>query len=620
MLEALYDYAINKSLVFKPGFQRRNIKYYISFSSDGNFISLDLVEDNAEKPICPDIGSLANSPSKCNIIAEKAEVILNLPKQQDGTLVYNREAKHQFYMDKMKEASEYDPMFKTAVLGLEKDMDKIQKAFANISKAQGNDILSIKVDGKPLESSTGYLEWWENFNNSLNTSDEDRVRCFITGKITESEKTVPPFQGLAAVGGNPTGVKFICFDKKEYQSYGFDQSANAAVSKEAITAVNAAITKLLKEAPPPLAETKYIHWFSEQTENDVMKTLNFGSFGSDVADTEKDASEQIEEDEEKVRKMFTALMNRTLPDMPQNRYYMMSFSGVTGRAMIRNYDEGTYDELCGNLRKWFEDIAIFVPNHGYKYLNLKDIYSRLKKLKKNAESDSKKSKDENDDKEISGLSTNIIYSAMHNTPLPDTVAARVLAYIRSDLLSSQEDDENKAKKPKKSKKQAVLKEPKKANEQRSPDRIACQILKAWLNRKYRKQNKEEFLIMDKLNSQSPSAAYQAGRLMAEYAAIQTDALGDVNAGVVERYYTAACASPALVMGKLSTMSQYHLSKLKGEQRGLYEIHSKALEEISCMIGSGFPNRFTLEQQSEFALGYYFQCAEIRARKTKKTEE
>ena len=74
------------------------------------------------------------------------------------------------------------------------------------------------------------------------------------------------------------------------------------------------------------------------------------------------------------------------------------------------------------------------------------------------------------------------------------------------------------------------------------------------------------------------------------------------------------------MGKLSTMSQYHLSKLKGEQRWLYEIHSKALEEISCMIGSGFPNRFTLEQQSEFALGYYFQCAEIRARKTKKTEE
>jgi CRISPR-associated protein Csd1 len=49
--------------------------------------------------------------------------------------------------------------------------------------------------------------------------------------------------------------------------------------------------------------------------------------------------------------------------------------------------------------------------------------------------------------------------------------------------------------------------------------------------------------------------------MAVYALIQNAALGDVGAGVVERYYTSACSSPALVMGKLATMSQYHLSKL-----------------------------------------------------------
>ncbi|MGN1416055.1 MAG: type I-C CRISPR-associated protein Cas8c/Csd1 [Oscillospiraceae bacterium] len=142
------------------------------------------------------------------------------------------------------------------------------------------------------------------------------------------------------------------------------------------------------------------------------------------------------------------------------------------------------------------------------------------------------------------------------------------------------------------------------NTLKPPDRTACQILKAWLNRRYKNQNKEEFLIMDRLDPQRPSAAYQAGRLIAEYAAIQTDALGDVNAGIVERYYTSACASPAPVIGKLSTMSQYHLSKLKGEKKWLYDIHSQALEEISCKIGEALPKRFSLEQQLEFALGYY----------------
>ena len=124
--------------------------------------------------------------------------------------------------------------------------------------------------------------------------------------------------------------------------------------------------------------------------------------------------------------------------------------------------------------------------------------------------------------------------------------------------------------------------------------------------------------MEKLNKESPSVAYQTGRLMAVYAAIQSAAIGDVGAGVVERYYTSACTSPALVMGKLATMSQYHLSKLKGEQQGLYVFFSKQLEEISRKIGVSLPKAFSLNEQSEFALGYYFQRAERST--SKKMEE
>ncbi len=410
----------------------------------------------------------------------------------------------------LMQASEYDLLFKAAVNGFEKNLEGIKEEFSKLSKAKGSDVLSISVDGKPLESSSGYLEWWEIFRNSFDTTkgSGQKVRCFITGNLTEPVKTVPPVQGLVAVGGHTKGDSFICFDKDAYQSYGFEQAANAAVSEEAVTAVNAALTKLLKDSPPPLAGAKNIHWFSEQTENDVTEMPDFGF---DISDNEADSSEQPEEDEQRVRKMFTALMNNSLPDMPKN----------------------------GKLAE------------------------RIKN-------------------ELSGISSQIVFAVMHNTPLPDSVAARALAYIRSNILSD-------------------------SNEEGSPDKTACQILKAWLNRRYRKQNKEEFIIMDKLNSQSPSAAYQTGRLIAEYAALQTDALGDVNAGIVERYYTSACASPAPVMGKLSTMSQYHLSKLKSDKKWLYDIHCQAIEEISCKIGEAIPKRFSLEQQSEFALGYYFQC-------------
>ena len=586
MLEALYKYAQDNKLVSRPGFKAKKIKYHICFSSNGDFLGFSIVEDDAEPPMCPDIGSLANGTTKSNIIAEKAEVILNLPDKNGEC---KRTLKQKFYIDSMTEAGESDDRFLVAVNGLNEHMEEIRKSYSEIKKAKPADFISVKVDNFPLEKSTDYFIWWEEFRKRFDTKKKsDNVRCFITGELTEPIKTVPPVQGLISVGGHTKGDSFICFDKDAYKSYGFEQAANAAVSEEAIAAVNSALSKLLKEAPPSVAGAKYVHWFSEKTEYDVFKMFDFG-FNESVI--ENDSSEQISEDEHRVREMFSFMKKRSLPHMPQNRYYMMALSGVNGRVMIRSYDEGTYNELCSNIRAWYEDLAIDEPRYGKRYFKLFYTYSRLLKY-----STDNKKLSERIEKELSGLAPKIMYAIMHNTVLPDTVAAKALAYIRSDMYGGNEE-----------RKTAPI-----------PDIAACQILKAWLNRKYRKEKKEELIIMEKLNKESPSAAYQTGRLMAVYAAIQAAALGDVGAGVVERYYTSACTSPALVMGKLATMAQYHLSKLKGEQQGLYVFFSRQLEEISCKIGTSLPKTFSLNEQSEFALGYYFQRAERSA--SKKMEE
>ena len=592
MLEALYKYAIEHDLTAKPGFKYKNVKYYISFSANGEYIGLEKVEDGTPQPLCPDIGTLANGKTKSNIIVEKAEVIFNLPeKNKKGELEFKREQKQKFFLDALNEAGEYDSYFKTAAQGLSQNIESISSEFMQIKKAKGSDFIGIKVNNFPLESRTEYLEWWENFRKKLDTKKKSgNSRCFITGDLSEPVKTVPAVQGLSRVGGHTKGDSFICFDKDAYRSYGLEQAANATVSEEAVTAVNAALSTLMYKAPV-LAGSKLIHWFSEDTEYDVTELPDYG-FGGD--DTDENANEKRNEDEQRVQKMFKALENKALPDMPQNRYYMMSLSGVNGRVMIRSYDEGTYDELCNNLRTWFGDLAIYEPKYGYRYPKLYRIYTRLI----NYNTDPKKL-GEKIDKELSGVSPRIVYSIYHGTPLPDTVAVKALAYIRSQMYGNNDDEKNK--------KDLI------------PDRTACQILKAWLNRKYRndKDKKEEDQIMDKLNIDSPSVAYQTGRLMAVYAMIQNAALGDVGAGVVERYYTSACSSPALVMGKLATMVQYHLSKIKGDKPGMYTNYNKLLEEITVKIGTSLPKTFTLEQQSEFALGYYFQRSQ---RFTKKETE
>ena len=121
-------------------------------------------------------------------------------------------------------------------------------------------------------------------------------------------------------------------------------------------------------------------------------------------------------------------------------------------------------------------------------------------------------------------------------------------------------------------------------------------------------------MQSKCNPDCPETAYQCGRLMAVYAAIQTRAMGkNLGAGVIQRYYTSASTSPALVFGRLSQLAQHHLTKI--ESKGAVVFYEKLLAEISEKIGSRIPTTLTLQQQAEFALGYYQQRAAMFEKKT-----
>jgi CRISPR-associated protein Csd1 len=121
--------------------------------------------------------------------------------------------------------------------------------------------------------------------------------------------------------------------------------------------------------------------------------------------------------------------------------------------------------------------------------------------------------------------------------------------------------------------------------------------------------KGDLMIQPALNEQHPSPAYHCGRLMALLARIQYAALGDVGAGVVQRYYAAASTTPALVLGRLSRTAQFHLGKLDA---GLARWFESRLASIWTCLRDGPPTVLGLEEQSLFALGYYQQIAADRA--------
>ena len=186
-------------------------------------------------------------------------------------------------------------------------------------------------------------------------------------------------------------------------------------------------------------------------------------------------------------------------------------------------------------------------------------------------------------KELSGLTPAVLNAILNNAQFPDAVVHRALAYLRSQMFESEDEEQTR----------------------KTPDSWACQWLKAWLCRREREKHQEEVLSVE-YNERHPEPAYHCGALVAVYGAIQHYAMPDVNASLIDRYYASASQTPALVLGQLSRMSNYHIGKLEG----LRMYFSNLRDQVACAIGGTIPAVLLPEQQAYFALGYYQMCAKL----------
>lgn len=99
-----------------------------------------------------------------------------------------------------------------------------------------------------------------------------------------------------------------------------------------------------------------------------------------------------------------------------------------------------------------------------------------------------------------------------------------------------------------------------------------------------------------------------GRVLAQLEAVQYRALGDTNRTIVDRYYAGASTMPSKVFPGLFKTANAHLAKAgrsPGGKAAQIAI-SRRLGELSGLLiaAGGFPNTLSLEQQADFALGYW----------------
>ncbi|MCD8381103.1 MAG: type I-C CRISPR-associated protein Cas8c/Csd1 [Lachnospiraceae bacterium] len=594
MLSELADYARDHGLSAQPGYKlKNNLKAYIVLSADGTFLGVEIRVKDARPVYAPDIGSAANGTRFCNPLVEKAKIPLRMV--EDESKDKNIPTKFEFFLSMLDNGEKYEPSFHAITRALRSEdtraeiVDSLKK-----NKIKGADVIGFKVDGIPAEEGKGCSIWWNEFRKRFSVAQEGVLpRCLITGDLAPAMATVPKVSGLRSVGGHTSGDAFLCFDKDAFQSYDLKQSANAPVSEEGMTAVNAALTDLISKAPV-FGGAKLVHWYAGNIPDDfdLIDDMMDGDWGDD-GEAEEDVQEETDHTGEEraalknAKQMLESVDEGERPFELSARYYIMPLSGAGGRMMVRGWYEGSFGDLYKNIDLWFEDLRLINVNGKSfaKSPKLKALCVRL--LKPGGDP---KKVFERMDSELSNLSLRLLDAIIKGNPLPDEVATRVLRYIRSAVLSSPSEEDEKKK-----------------TFSFQDETMAFQLLKAWLVRHQRQRGEKNIMGCD-VNQSPRTVAYCCGQLMAVYSVIQAKAMPDVNVGINERYYAAASSTPAFVIGKLAQLSQHHLSKLDD---GLSIYYEKMLGDIYTQIGQEhIPTSLNQEQQTEFALGYYQQRAAI----------
>jgi len=571
MLDLLVQYAKTHDLAVDPGFAAKTVRWAIVLDpASGSLNVLELGDTEAKRnpgetfQQCPDLTQpelVGGSESRCHFLVETTEVVaLYGEKARD----VKTQAKHAYFVRLLRGASEAVPQLGVFADRLS-DPATLEGLAAELveRKAKPTDKITLAVLGRHppcVVEWTGWHDWWRDFRARLapqpgkgrRADAPQQMRSVVTGELVEPCATHPKIRGLAGLGGLAMGDALVCFDKDAFQSYGLAQSANAAMSERVATAYRSALNALIRERGHILAGAMVVHWFKSRVEPEDDPV----AFLIEAQQTQELTAQQ------RARRLLDAVRTGQRPDLAGNHYYALTISGAAGRVMVRDWMEGQFEQLVENVSKWFGHLSIVHRRGGGlapapKFLAVLGATVRdLKELPP-------------------PFVARMWRVAVCGEAIPQQALAEALHRIKIGVI---EDD--------------------------PLSHAGMGLLRAYHVRK------GDSAMEPILNENHPAPAYQCGRLMAVLARVQHAALGDVGAGLVQRYYAAASTTPALRLGQLTKLSQFHLNKL---DPGLAHWFESKIAAIWAQIRDRLPKTLSLEEQSLFALGYYQQMAADRTK-------
>ncbi len=395
----------------------------------------------------------------------------------------------------------------------------------------------------------------------------------ITKEPHEKIKNVPK--------GQSAGCALVSYNETAFESYKLIRNLNSAICTHCARLYVEGLNVLLSDGQEIPADDKKIKYYKYNHRKNLGKDTAVIYWTRDNQKVnELDSLE--EPDEEIVGELIHSVAsgNEIVEKIiEEDIFYSCTLSGAAARIAVRDWLEISLREYRRNIARWFEDIKI-VSFNDLKYSSLYALSRSTTNVKVS------------NDTTQSRVASYLWKSAIKGIAPPLWILSAVLKRIRI----VQSDDE------------------KKKFDSFTKERAA--LIRLVLNRNFNKQN-GGYVMNERLDFENRKPAYLSGRIFAVLEQIQQAALGkDLNAGIRDRFFSFASTTPSPAFGRLMKLSQNHLSKLRSEKPGYAVNLDKELQDL-CVLLPDFPVSLSLEEQGQFALGYYHQKHESYAKAAEK---
>ena len=538
-----------------PGFSPQKISFRIVIRPDGSLVAIEDARDKGAKGrsisrrLEVPLHEKRTSGIKPQFLCDKPEYLLGTGGEF-GEKCFAAFKAHHLALESQINSPEF-----SAICAFLKQWTPTPESFSIPPEVCANfGVWKLQGSKRDIHESVTIRDWW--IRHRIAESGGATGQCLVSGSHAPICRIHPDIKGFKS------SVALIGIQEKtSYESYGLSKTENCPISEEVAFRYATALNSLLdgplrNKHRVRLCETSVVFWTERPT---LTEDIFAGFFSSGEAAL---SQAQDEAKRSQIQRLLDAIRSggsyREFGEAETPFFILGLEQPNPGRFSIRFFHRSTIREIIARLHDHHECLRIvrqFTETGGKRQPDpeFPPIWQILRETARDAD-------------DIPPLLAGALArSVLEGTPYPEALFAAIIRRIHAD---------------------------------RNINYLRAATLKAILTRNHQQT------VPVMLDIANTNTAYLLGRLFAALEKTQEDALGSVNAGIRDRYYSAASATPGAVFPRLLRTYPHHLSKLTGGSKTNRE---KLFQEIFDPISAnGFPKHLPLKEQGIFAIGYYHQ--------------